>query len=126
MPLTGMSEDVRRFIVEMIDSVPELEALLLLRASRHDHWSVEDAGARLYVSVIVAAHVLNSLAERGLLAVAGAQYRYAQLRPELDAVVGDLASTYASNLIAVTRLIHNKPVTSVQQFADAFRLRKDT
>ena len=110
----------------MIDSVPELEAVLLLRTHRDRPWSVEEAGARLYVSETVAAHVLSALTERGVLAAEGPLYRYAPIRPELDLVVQDLASTYSTNLIAVTRLIHGKPTDSVRQFADAFRLRKET
>jgi hypothetical protein len=118
-------DHVRRFIVEMLDSVPELEAVLLLSTHRDRPWSVKEAGARLYVSETVAAHVLNALADRGVLAMEGPLYRYAPIRPELDVVVQDLASTYATNLIAVTRLIHGKPTDSVRQFADAFRLRKE-
>lgn len=126
MPLTEIPEHVRRFIVEAIDSVPELEALLLLRAHPDRRWSAEEAGARLYVSTTMASHLLNALAGRGLLARDGEQYRYAPAQPELDAVVADLAATYATRLITVTRLIHAKPAASVRQFADAFRLRKET
>jgi hypothetical protein len=126
MPMREVAEHVRRFIVETVDSVPELEALLLLRAHRDRPWSAAEAGARLYVSVTVAAHVLATLASRGVLVAEGSGYRYAPARPELDAVIADLASAYASQLIAVTRLIHGKPAPSVLQFADAFRLRKET
>ena len=119
-------QDVRRLIIEAIDSVPELEALLLLRTHRERLWSVEEAGARLYVSVTLATHVLGALAKRGLLAQHDQQYRYWPARPDLDDVVAHLASTYASNLIAVTRLIHAKSNPSFQEFADAFRLRKET
>lgn len=126
MPLTDIPEHVRRFIVEGIDSIPELEALLLLRAHGDRTWSAEDAGARLYVSTTMATHALNALADRGLLARDGQSYRYAPARPELDVVVADLAATYATRLIAVTRLIHAKPAASVREFADAFRLRKET
>ena len=126
MPPVEIPDHVRRFVVGAVDSIPELEALLLLRAHREREWSVEDAGARLYVSATMAAHVLAALSARGLLAGDGRRYRYAPEPPELDAVVADLAATYASNLIVVTRLIHGKPAASVRQFADAFRLRKET
>jgi hypothetical protein len=126
MPLNEVPEPVRRFIVEAIDSVPELEALLLLRAHRDRAWSPEAAGARLYVSLPVATHVLTALAGRGLLVADDEGFRYAPSRPELETVVGDLAAAYSSQLIAVTRLIHAKPAPSVLQFADAFRLRKES
>ena len=126
MSLTEVPEHVRRFIVEAIDSVPELEALLLLRTARDRRWSPEDAGARLYVSLPVATHVLSALTARGLLVGEDDTFRYAPVRPELEAVIADLATAYSEHLIAVTRLIHGKPAPSVRQFADAFRLRKET
>jgi hypothetical protein len=124
--LMEIPEDVRRLVIEAIDSVPELEALLLLRTHRERAWSVDEAGARLYVSVTVANHVLTALTARGLLAKQDQQYRYGPAKPDVDDVVAHLASTYATNLIAVTRLIHAKSSPSFLQFADAFRLRKET
>jgi hypothetical protein len=119
-------DHVRRLVVDAIDSVPELEAILLLRAESGRRWTATEAGARLYVSVTMAAHVLTVLAERGFLVVDGDTYRYAPVRLELDGTVADLAHAYATHLIAITNLIHSKPATSIRQFADAFRLRKET
>jgi hypothetical protein len=40
--------------------------------------------------------------------------------------MGDLlADVYARYLVPVTNLIHAKPKSRVQEFADAFKLRKD-
>jgi hypothetical protein len=117
-------EVVRRLIGESIGSVPELEAILLLRADRDREWTADDAGARLYVSRTVAAHVLATLAANGFLAAVDERYRYAPATVALETAVTALASAYTSNLIAVTHLIHTRPATSVLQFAEAFRLRK--
>ena len=87
--------------------------------------AVADAGARLYVSLPVATHVLSGLAARGLLVAEGETFRYAPVRADLEAVIADVATAYSTHLIAVTRLIHGKPAPSVLQFADAFRLRKE-
>jgi hypothetical protein len=115
---------VRRLIGESIGSVPELEAILLLRADRDREWTADDAGERLYVSRTVAAHVLATLAANGFVAAVDERYRYAPATVALEAAVTALASAYTSNLIAVTHLIHTRPATSVLQFAEAFRLRK--
>lgn len=117
-------EVVRRLIAESIDSIAELEALLLLR----DHpraWTIEEAGARLYVSHPVAAYTLGVLATRGFLALEGQTYRFAPLNSELDRAVASLAAAYSSSLVAVTHLVHGKPAPSIQAFSNAFRLRKD-
>lgn len=125
MAASGIPDAVRRLIAESIDSVPELEAILLLRDRRDVAWTPEEAGRRLYVSTTAATHILSILADRGLFATDGDTYRYAPIRPEIEDAVDQLAATYAKQLVTVTQLIHAKPSASVREFADAFRLRRD-
>jgi hypothetical protein len=54
----------------------------------------------------------------------GDAYRYQSRDPATDATIGRLASIYASHLIAITNMIHQKG-RNVRSFADAFKLRKD-
>lgn len=125
--MTGeaVPDAVRRLIAERIDSIPELEAVLLLRQHRDQSWSVEEAGQRPYVSSTMAAHILGVLTERGFLARTHQHFQYVPASPELEADVTLLASTYAKHLIAVTHIVHAKPSASVRLFAQAFRFRKD-
>lgn len=116
---------VRRLILEAIDSVAELEALLLLRETAGQAWTPDAASARLYVSRHVAAYSLSALAHRGLLKETDAGFIYEPLAPALGEDVAALAASYSQSLIAVTQLIHSKPPPSVQDFARAFRLRND-
>lgn len=120
----AIPEPVRRLIAERIDSVPELEAILLFRENRERAWTAEEAGKRLYVSTTVAAHVLQVLTERGFFAEAVGAYRYGPETPELAETIDLLANAYARHLVAVTQMIHSKPSQSVRDFADAFRLRR--
>jgi len=116
-------ENVRRLLLDRIDSVPELEAVLLLRDYRPQEWTEQEVGQRLYVSNAVATYVLSQLVDRGFFRRVGQKYAFAPADPELERDVEDLARTYTSHLIEVTQLIHGKPSLSVRQFADAFRLR---
>jgi hypothetical protein len=116
---------VRQLISERIDSIPELEAILLLRQYRDRDWTVDDTGKRLYVSPTVAAHILMVLSDRGFFSTSGGTYRYSPESPDLGATVDLLADTYSRHLIAVTNFVHAKPSTSVRLFAQAFRFRKD-
>lgn len=53
-------------------------------------------------------------------------YRYAPETAELDDCVGRVADFYKLYLIPITHFIHAKPAPSrVQEFANAFRIRKD-
>jgi hypothetical protein len=55
----------------------------------------------------------------------GEFFRYLCRDPDADATIGRLADIYASHLIAITNMIHQKN-RNVRSFADAFKMRKDT
>ena len=121
----SIPDDVRDFVVKFIDSVAEIEALLLLRRENMLAWSAGSVAERLYVSPDVAAAVLGRLHSHDLLSREGSHYRYACIAPELSDLVDRTADIYARQLIPMTHLIHTKP-SRIRQFANAFKLRKDT
>jgi hypothetical protein len=123
-------EGIRRFVLTSIPSVPFLEALLLLRADGARQWSAGAVAARLYVRVKVAQGLLDELCNAGMAAPCeraddGPVYRYqpesAQVRQSID----EVADLYAKQLVEMTHLIHSKLDRKAQQFADAFKWRKD-
>jgi DNA-binding IclR family transcriptional regulator len=118
-------EAVRRLIDEKLDSVVELEAILLLREFRLRAWSAREASERLYIRETTASQVLATLAERGFLTCRDETYRYEPDNALLEDACTALAAAYSRSLITVTRLIHSKPSSAARQFAEAFRLRKD-
>jgi DNA-binding IclR family transcriptional regulator len=118
-----LPDELRDFIVRHIDSVAQLEALLLLRANPHETWDVARTAKRLYASESEAAMVLARLCQDGLLNCQDETFRY-QPEPAAAATVDRLAEAYAHQLIAVTNIIHAKP-RRIREFADAFKFRKD-
>jgi len=120
-------DDIRRFIVQCIPSVPFLEALLLLRESGQKEWDSAQLAQRLYLDTPAAAALLAQLARAGLLSLAeprAPRYVYAPRTPQLAALVGQLATVYGQNLVEVSTLIHLKTNRKAQLFADAFVWRK--
>lgn len=120
--------DVRRFILESIDSIAQLEALLLLRGSPNEEWGAQKVAGRLYISEKEAASLLARLSAEGLTAFNNDKpplYRYQPDSDDLARIVDRLAETYSKHLVPVTNLVHSKPRTRVREFADAFNLRKD-
>ena len=115
-------DDVRDFILRHIDSVAELEALLLLRANR-EPWDVPRTAARLYASQDQIKDVLTHLSADGLLVKENERFRYETSGEQAD-IIDRLAEVYRRNLIPVTNVIHTKP-SRVREFADAFKFRKD-
>jgi|SRR5688572_5720405 hypothetical protein len=116
--------DLRDFILRYIDSVAQLEALLLLRAHPTTTWEPSAVAARLYTSAEQAGEVLAQLCDERLLDCEEGLYRYRGQPPEHIAMIDRLADSYAKQLIPITNMIHSKP-RRIRQFADAFKFRKD-
>lgn len=124
----SISPEVRAFIAGQIDSVVQLEMLLLLHADPQQAWSPDDLAKELRIEPHWSAAQLTTLAQRGLLGVvdaAGSTYRYGPNTAELAQTVDGLAKAYADRRVTVISLIYSKPVDTLRSFADAFRLRKD-
>lgn len=120
-------EDVRQFILDKINSVAELEGLLLLRREADIGWDSGKLTQGLYTTPQQTEEVLAHLYSQGFLAVKESEpptYSYQPASPELAEMVDRVAEIYSKYLIPITNLIHSKPQTKVQQFADAFKFRK--
>jgi hypothetical protein len=116
--------DIRDFVMRHIDSVTQLEALLLLRGNPGETWDLPTTAKRLYANEQEVAEVLALLCNDGLLSASDGIYRYDCATPQERDLVDRLADIYSRQLISVTNMIHAKP-RRIRQFADAFRLRKD-
>jgi hypothetical protein len=120
--------DVKAFLLRHIDSIAQLEALLLLRREAERSWSAETLATRLYVSPELTADILARLEAGGFVvdeAGAPTTYRYTCASAEQARMVDEVAKLYATCLIPVTHIVHSKARTRAQEFADAFKLRKD-
>ena len=120
-------EHVRRFLEESIDSVPQLEALLLMFDEPLQRWSVPDISARTYISHAEADKLLERLARRDLIhSDDGGKHFTIQTRDTARrALLEDVARTYRANLTQVATFIHEKPPASVKEFARAFDLKRN-
>jgi len=128
MAKDSLPYDVELFILRSIDSIAQLEALLLLRGNQAEEWEIGKVAGRLYISEQETATLLKRLNDEGFIAARGdplLRYQYQPRSAELAQMIDRLAEIYAKQLVPVTNLIHAKPRTRIQEFADAFRLRKD-
>ena len=120
----GVPVEIRDFLLACIDSVAELEALLLMRGSPDQDWDVFALARRLYVAEAEAAKILSNLSACELIQKRGESFRYHARDPERGQLADRLAQTYARYLVPVTQIIHDKG-TGIRKFADAFKFRKD-
>ncbi len=119
------SERVDQFLLQHVDTVPHLEALLLLWNSRPRAWNVEDMAAALFLRSEATAEILARLVQLGLVVEAGnsPDFCYNPDSPERDLLMRDVELSYRRELVRISKMIHNKS-SALNQFARAFDLRK--
>ena len=129
--VTGNSQhdaEVRQFLLDQIDSVPHLEALLLLWNTRPRLWQADELARRLYVDREVALRLLQDLARQQLIdSDAGSPERYCYRDDPADRsrLIGMVDETYRRQIVRVSTLIHSKASSPVRDFARAFRFTRE-
>jgi hypothetical protein len=121
-------QKIDRFIVDEIDSVPQLEALLLFWNNRPKVWSGESMAGALYVSYEVSRDILRHLAQRHLIAEmqgAAGEFALQADSEEEQQLLASLDVVYRRELVRVSNMIHSKASRGVRDFASAFRLKKE-
>ena len=129
----GREEEARsqvdQFILDEIDSVPHLEALLLVWSRRPKRWSTEEMARELYVEPERAAKILQDLVNRSLISTnqeANAAFFFYQTKPsDRDELFETLDKIYRAEVVRVSTMIHAKASPAVRDFARAFRFKKE-
>lgn len=123
----AISQQVLQFIAEQIDTVPQLECLLLLHQYETRSWLPEDVAARIYITRETAQGILETLLRRGLIAAEDnpPRYRFISSDTGSRALVAEVASSYQRYLVPIATFIHSKGSASVREFARAFDLKMD-
>ncbi len=124
--ITHSQAEVDRFILDRVESVPHLEALLLVWRARPQTWSAEAMARRLWVKPEVAKRILDDLERDNFLIRLSGKEKYAchpdtETDPLLDAVY----HSYRREMIRISTMIHSKASTPIREFARAFRLKKE-
>jgi predicted transcriptional regulator len=129
LSVSRLSDAVNKFINESIFSVGQLEVLLLLYRNRQTRWTAKAIGEELRSSEIAAAQQLRDLESRRLIiqkTESGLSWY------ELDTNSSDQLRTieqlekyYEDYKVSIISLIYEKPIDSLRQFAEAFKLKKD-
>ena len=124
MQESGVPAPVRRFIAGHIESVGQLEVLLLLRAAADKEWTTDEVARAVVTQPASAAGWLEQLRSDALLGHSDGRYRYSPPGAEVERAIDDLAESYAKYRVAVIGLIFAKPSEQVRDFPEAFRLRR--
>jgi predicted transcriptional regulator len=128
MPAEVVHPEARRFLLDHITSVAQLEMLLLLRTSPEQRWSAEELGRELRIEPAWARTQLQVLCEKGLLDCdeQNKVFSYRPRSPELDRGAAAVAQAYLLHRVSIVELIYSQPNPTIRAFADAFKLRRDS
>lgn len=120
--------NVYEFILENIDSVPHLEALVLLWNSRPVGWTREELASRLYVPPEKVDNLLADLVRLQFLVKSSgtpSKFSYNPRSEDQNEMMRLVDSAYRRDLVRISTMIHSKASPSVREFARAFRLKKE-
>jgi hypothetical protein len=120
--------EIEQFIAQHIESLAQLELLLLLRRESSRGWTCPELSKQLYITPDVCMAIVADLERRGFLLRDAANndlYWYRSAGTATDQLIDQLADLYQQRRVAVITQIYSRPVKNVQTFADAFRLRRE-
>jgi predicted ArsR family transcriptional regulator len=125
-----LDEALLRFLLRVVESYDDIDALLLLAKESTKRFTAEDLAARLHLPIEEARTVLQRLASRGAVQLAGTDPAPAYMFERTHAeVVELLARTFASDRLLVVRWMNARAIARVRDeahktFADAFLFRR--
>jgi hypothetical protein len=119
--------ELRQFIAQNVESLAQMETLLLLFREPQREWTTADLARELYISSDMCEGIVVDLERRRLAARTEGGDRWSASGGDADAHrrVEQLARYYRERRVAVITEIYSNPVKKVQTFADAFRLRRE-
>jgi hypothetical protein len=118
-------DELKRFVAAHLDTVDQLEVLLLLQRRPAEVWTPERVSAELRTSPMSAAMRLARLCATGLCEEAEGGVRLRPADAGIERAIQLVAAAYRERRVSLIALIYARPPEGVRAFADAFRLKKD-
>jgi hypothetical protein len=122
------SEELEKFIAAEINSLEQLEILLLLSGNPHKWWTAAGVYEVIKSSVQSVQDRLDEMVQRGILRKESdndVRYQFAPANEAIWNITSELRDAYKERSVKVVQAIYSKPPDAVQEFARAFRVRKD-
>ncbi len=128
IPMSRIPDHVLSFIGDCIDSIEQLEVLLLLKNNAAKEWTAEEVSRALSTQADSAASRLAAFHSQGIVAMKAMpgktcyQYHASSL---LDATIRALGEAYSEYPVSVISLIYSKPTDKIRTFADPFKFSQE-
>jgi hypothetical protein len=119
---------VQKFILDHVNSVEQLETLLLLQRFPSSEFTVLDVSRSLYSAEDSIHRRMEDLRAIGLVTcvdAAAKRYRYSPPSSEVAATVAGLAEAYQVRRVSVITMIFSKGTQNLRAFTDSFKFKKE-
>lgn len=118
-----ISESVKRFVREQIQTVPKLEVLLLLHREQSRPFTLAEIANELGFDNDTACEQLTALEAIGLVETSfdNTKYRYHPVNDRIGSIVDRLATTYPKQRVPILSAILAEEPNKVRRFVEAFK-----
>jgi len=122
-----LSPDLLQFIARYIHSVEQLEILCLVSSAPSRPWTVAEVFHEIQSSEKSVTASLRKFEQDGFLkAKENGTFNFSPATPALTDLVHELSRLYRERSVAIVESIYRRPLQPIENFAEAFRLRKDS
>lgn len=122
----GLPSNIINFLSEFIETVSQLELLLLIYENKSIEWTADSVSKALRTHPSMAAKQMDILFYKGILNKRlDTSYTYGPETQMLDETIVQLYSLYHVRPVAIVTFIYTKPDEKLKGFADAFKFIKD-
>ncbi len=126
MAADALPTHVISFIKSYIHSVEELEILCLFAEEQSRTWSTAQVFQRIQSSEKSVAARLEIFRTSGLLTSEGEGfYKLANTEPTVVETLKAVVGAYRDRRVSIIECIYKQPASPIQNFADAFKFRKE-
>jgi len=118
-------ENVRRFVIQHVQSIAQLEILLLVSSSSERWWTVKEIYKALLNNEAMVQKTLDDFTHRRLVVKSDSEtYQFSSLEED-RALMRSTAEIYRDRPGKIVQLIYETPASEIEEFARAFRIRKE-
>ena len=120
--------NVRKFILDHVNSVEQLETLLLLHKYPTSEFTALDVSKALYTTEESISKRLTDLETIGVVKAATGpvrRFHYLPKNADIAAAVDGLATAYQTRRVSVITMIFTKGTSNLRAFTDSFKITRD-
>lgn len=121
-----LPDELTQFIRNHLGSVWALELMLKMMGRPDQEWTVAELVRELRATDPLVAGLLVRFERSGFVLKSGEDaWRWRPANADIERLSQQTAKAHAATPFAVVQIIAEAPAYSLQEFADAFRLRRD-